>query len=59
MVGFALNFIFSVAKSNHTQYQLILGAPLVPSAILLVVILWFCDESPRYVAVDKMMVTSC
>ncbi|OTB01901.1 hypothetical protein M426DRAFT_14056 [Hypoxylon sp. CI-4A] len=47
MVGFAFNLIFYTAHDDRLSLQLILGAPLVPS-IMLMVSLCFCPESPRY-----------
>ncbi|TRX90864.1 hypothetical protein FHL15_008268 [Xylaria flabelliformis] len=46
-IGFAFNLIFYTARNDSTIKSLILGAPLVP-AILLLVSLYFCPESPRY-----------
>ncbi|KAL2694692.1 hypothetical protein Neosp_001278 [[Neocosmospora] mangrovei] len=40
-------FSFSSYKSRYLAFQLILGAPLVPS-ILLLIALCFCYESPRF-----------
>jgi hypothetical protein len=47
MIGFAFNLIFATASSADTTIGLILGAPFVP-ALMLLVGLWFCPESPRY-----------
>ncbi|KAM0327248.1 hypothetical protein ACHAQA_006383 [Verticillium albo-atrum] len=47
-VGFAFNLIFSTAKSDGTTFALIMGAPAVPSLALFILVVWFCDESPRY-----------
>ncbi|KAK8050877.1 hypothetical protein PG993_002262 [Apiospora rasikravindrae] len=50
MVGFLLNLIFAARipeKSVDIILGLMLGAPAVPAALLLVV-LWSCPESPRY-----------
>lgn len=47
MIGFVFNLIFTSAKSDSTTVRLILGAPMVPSLMLLVG-LYFCPESPRY-----------
>ncbi|KAI0173450.1 hypothetical protein GGR52DRAFT_571961 [Hypoxylon sp. FL1284] len=47
MIGFAFNLIFYSTKNDWLAFQLILGAPFVPS-IFLMVGLWFCPESPRY-----------
>ncbi|KAL2752087.1 hypothetical protein ACRALDRAFT_1078170 [Sodiomyces alcalophilus JCM 7366] len=46
-VGFAFNLIFYTAE-DRTAFALVMGAPLVPSLMLLVLVIWFCDESPRY-----------
>lgn len=46
-VGFACNLIFYTAD-DQTAFALIMGAPLVPSLVLLILVIWFCDESPRY-----------
>lgn len=46
-VGFILNFIFSKASDNNFALALILGAPVVPSIVLLIA-LAVCPESPRY-----------
>lgn len=40
-------FSFSDYQSRYLAFQLILGAPLVPS-ILLLIALCFCYESPRF-----------
>lgn len=48
MMGFAFNLIFTKAADNITTYRLIQGAPLVPSLVLLVVVIFVCPESPRY-----------
>ncbi len=47
MMGFVFNIIFTTASSDTLTVQLILGAPFVPAVVLLVA-LWFCPESPRY-----------
>ncbi|KAK1761997.1 hypothetical protein QBC33DRAFT_602390 [Phialemonium atrogriseum] len=47
MIGFVFNLIFTSAKSDSTTVRLILGAPMVPSLMLLAG-LYFCPESPRY-----------
>ncbi len=47
MMGFVVNLIFTRAQDPKLTSQLILGAPFVPALILLVG-LWFCPESPRY-----------
>jgi hypothetical protein len=48
MVGFALNFIFFAAQEDAAMKgRLMLGAPFVP-ALMLLVGLYFCPESPRY-----------
>lgn len=47
LVGFAFNLAFMSANTERLTMQLILGAPFVPSLILLVG-LYFCPESPRY-----------
>ncbi|KAM0818874.1 putative Major facilitator superfamily (MFS) profile domain-containing protein [Seiridium cardinale] len=46
-VGFILNLIFSRANDENLALALILGAPVVPSIVLLCV-LAVCPESPRY-----------
>ncbi|ETS77058.1 hypothetical protein PFICI_10932 [Pestalotiopsis fici W106-1] len=46
-VGFILNLCFSQAKDENLALALILGAPVVPSIVLLGV-LAVCPESPRY-----------
>ena len=47
-MGFAFNLIFFTAQNEYLTLGLILGAPAVP-ALMLLVSLWFCPESPRYV----------
>ena len=47
MMGFVFNIIFMTAPSDKLTLQLILGAPFVPAVVLLIA-LWFCPESPRY-----------
>lgn len=47
-MGFAFNLIFFTAQNEDLTLGLILGAPAVP-ALMLLVSLWFCPESPRYV----------
>lgn len=47
MMGFVFNIIFTTAPSDKLTLQLILGAPFVPAVVLLVA-LCFCPESPRY-----------
>ncbi|KAK8079406.1 hypothetical protein PG997_007224 [Apiospora hydei] len=50
MVGLLLNLIFVVRipqESGDVALGLILGAPAIP-AVLLLVVLWSCPESPRY-----------
>lgn len=48
MVGFAFNLITTTAGQDHKlTVALILGAPVVP-AMVLIVALWRCPESPRY-----------
>jgi MFS family permease len=46
-IGLAFNFLFSTAKERSVISGLVLGAPSVP-ALALLVALWFCPESPRY-----------
>lgn len=48
MISFALNLLFTRASSEHTIFQLIQGAPIVPSLALLLIALFVCPESPRY-----------
>ncbi|KAK2003988.1 hypothetical protein LX36DRAFT_666044 [Colletotrichum falcatum] len=50
MIGFAFNLIFDTAPDSNKKltFQLIVGAPMVPALALLVFVIWFCDESPRY-----------
>ncbi|KAG5920758.1 hypothetical protein E4U42_006080 [Claviceps africana] len=48
MVSFAFNLLFTRASSDTITYRLIQGAPLVPSLALLVMALFVCPESPRY-----------
>ncbi|KAG5934621.1 hypothetical protein E4U53_000646 [Claviceps sorghi] len=48
MVSFAFNLLFTTASSDTITYRLIQGAPLVPSLALLVMALFVCPESPRY-----------
>lgn len=48
MVGLLLNLIFAAnIKSTDIVVSLMLGSPLIP-AVLLLVVLWSCPESPRY-----------
>ncbi|KAM0284162.1 hypothetical protein ACHAQH_002152 [Verticillium albo-atrum] len=47
-IGFAFNLIFSTAKTDETTFALIMAAPAVPSLALFILVIWFCDESPRY-----------
>ncbi|KAH6655064.1 hypothetical protein BKA67DRAFT_657025 [Truncatella angustata] len=46
-VGFILNLLFSKATDDNFALALILGAPVVPSIVLLLA-LAVCPESPRY-----------
>ncbi|KAF3022996.1 hypothetical protein E8E14_010637 [Neopestalotiopsis sp. 37M] len=46
-VGFILNLCFSQANDENLALALILGAPVVPS-IVLICVLTICPESPRY-----------
>lgn len=46
-VGFILNLCFSQARNENLALALILGAPVVPSIVLLCVLI-VCPESPRY-----------
>lgn len=48
MLGFAFNLMFTVSGNSRTTFHLIQGAPAVPSLALLVIVFWFCPESPRY-----------
>ncbi|KAF6828555.1 hypothetical protein CPLU01_08424 [Colletotrichum plurivorum] len=48
VIGFAFNLIFDTATDKRLKFQLMVAAPLVPSLALLVLVIWFCDESPRY-----------
>jgi len=50
MVGFAFNLIFDTAPDSNKRltFQLMVAAPMVPALALLVFVIWFCDESPRY-----------
>ncbi|KJZ76758.1 hypothetical protein HIM_03635 [Hirsutella minnesotensis 3608] len=47
-LGFAFNMMFSKAASERTTLALIQGAPIVPSLALLILVVYFCPESPRY-----------
>lgn len=47
-VGFAFNLIFSTSNDDTLTFGLIVASPLVPSLALFVVVIWFCDESPRF-----------
>ncbi|KAH8895597.1 hexose transporter [Thozetella sp. PMI_491] len=47
MVGFALNAVFTLLVDPNFAVALILGAPVVPSCMLLLALL-VCPESPRY-----------
>lgn len=47
MVGFIFNAIFALAQNTNFTLALILGAPMVPSSVLLLA-LFLCPESPRY-----------
>jgi hypothetical protein len=46
MIGFAINLLLSLA-SDSVAWRLQLGAPLIPSIILILSIRW-CPESPRW-----------
>ncbi|ODA76026.1 hypothetical protein RJ55_08308 [Drechmeria coniospora] len=48
MMGFAFNIIFTNAPTERLTFALIQGAPLVPALALLIIVLWYCPESPRY-----------
>ncbi|WYZ34106.1 hypothetical protein EsH8_I_000382 [Colletotrichum jinshuiense] len=50
MIGFAFNLIFDTTPGSNKRltFQLMVGAPMVPALALLVLVVWFCDESPRY-----------
>ncbi|EFQ27503.1 hypothetical protein CGRA01v4_04600 [Colletotrichum graminicola] len=50
MVGFAFNLIFDTTPDSNKRltFQLMVAAPMVPALALLVFVIWFCDESPRY-----------
>ncbi|KAK2064412.1 hypothetical protein LY76DRAFT_532982 [Colletotrichum caudatum] len=50
MVGFAFNLIFDTTPESNKRltFQLMVAAPMVPALALLVCVIWFCDESPRY-----------
>ncbi|KXH67587.1 hypothetical protein CSAL01_03626 [Colletotrichum salicis] len=48
MVGFAFNLIFDTATNKRLTFQLMVGAPMVPALALLVLVICFCEESPRY-----------
>ncbi|KAF3357672.1 hypothetical protein VdG1_05775 [Verticillium dahliae VDG1] len=47
-IGFAFNLVFSTAKTDKITFALIMAAPAVPSLALFILVIWFCDESPRY-----------
>ncbi|KAI1845842.1 hypothetical protein JX265_011262 [Neoarthrinium moseri] len=47
MVGFVFNLIFTRCRDDTQTVALILGAPVVPAAVLFFA-LWSCPESPRY-----------
>lgn len=47
-MGFAVNLLFTVAETDRVTYSLIQGSPMVPSLALLVIVFYFCPESPRY-----------
>ncbi|KAL0780791.1 hypothetical protein CaCOL14_002126 [Colletotrichum acutatum] len=48
MVGFAFNLVFDTASNKRLTFQLMVGAPMVPALALLVLVICFCEESPRY-----------
>ncbi|KAK2014399.1 hypothetical protein LZ32DRAFT_195727 [Colletotrichum eremochloae] len=50
MVGFAFNLIFYTTPESNKRltFQLMVAAPMVPALALLMFVIWFCDESPRY-----------
>ncbi|KAK1986497.1 hypothetical protein LZ30DRAFT_280621 [Colletotrichum cereale] len=50
MIGFAFNLVFDTtpASNKRLTFQLMVAAPMVPALALLVFVIWFCDESPRY-----------
>ncbi|KZL80399.1 glycosyl hydrolase [Colletotrichum incanum] len=50
MIGFAFNLIFDTTPDSNKRltFQLMVAAPMVPALALLVFVVWFCDESPRY-----------
>ncbi|OLN96088.1 putative polyol transporter 2-like protein 2 [Colletotrichum chlorophyti] len=50
MIGFGFNLVFDTtpASSKRLTFQLMVAAPMVPALALMVLVIWFCDESPRY-----------
>ncbi|KAF9872822.1 hypothetical protein CkaCkLH20_09685 [Colletotrichum karsti] len=48
LVGFAFNLIFDTSGDKRLVFQLMVAAPLVPALALLFLVIFFCDESPRY-----------
>ncbi len=47
-LGFAMNLIFNTSGNDQLTFGLIVGSPLVPSLALFILVIWFCDESPRF-----------
>ncbi|OHF01214.1 hypothetical protein CORC01_03529 [Colletotrichum orchidophilum] len=50
MVGFAFNLIFDTTQADNKRltFQLMVAAPTVPALALLILVICFCEESPRY-----------
>ncbi|KAF0320810.1 glycosyl hydrolase [Colletotrichum asianum] len=48
MIGLAFNLIFDISDNKRLTFQLMVAAPLVPALALLLLVIFFCDESPRY-----------
>ncbi|KAJ0168578.1 putative polyol transporter 2 [Colletotrichum tanaceti] len=50
MIGFAFNLMFDTTPDSNKRltFQLMVAAPMVPALALLAFVIWFCDESPRY-----------
>ncbi|WQF78614.1 Putative major facilitator, sugar transporter, major facilitator superfamily [Colletotrichum destructivum] len=50
MIGFAFNLMFDTTPDSNKRlaFLLMVAAPMVPALALMAFIIWFCDESPRY-----------
>lgn len=48
MIGFLFNLLFTTAPTDGLTLGLIQGAPMIPAVFLLIMVIFFCPESPRY-----------